>query len=148
VKGRKRHVVVDSLGLPMAMIVTGAQVQDNQAAAVAHLFVRLRRMLTRSARRLGFWPKLHEIFGDKIYRGAADLWAKQTGFALRRVERSSAGGFQKLPVRWVVERSFAWFFNFRRLQFDLEYKPANSEGMLWMATIQLMLRRLWPGPAS
>jgi putative transposase len=147
VKGRKRHVAVDSLGLPMALVVTGAQVQDSETAAVALLFVRLRTMLQRAARRLGQWPRLHEVFGDKNYRGTADMWAKLTGFSLRRVERKTQG-FEKLPKRWVVERSFAWFFNFRRLLFDLEYKVANSEGMLWLAGIAMMLRRIWPKPAS
>ena len=144
-------MAVDSLGLPMALpmalVVTGAQVQDSQTAAAAELLVRLRRMLHRAARRLGRWPKLHEVFGDENYRGTADMWAKQMGFALRRVERKDKG-FQKLPKRWVVERTFAWFFNFRRLLFDLEYKISNSEGMLWLASISVMLRRLWPKPPS
>ena len=146
-KGRKRHVAVDSLGLPMALVVTGAQVQDSEPAAVALLFVRLRQMLQRARARLGRWPRLHEVFGDTNYRGTADLWAKQTGFALRRVQRRGHG-FERLPRRWVVERTFAWLFNFRRLLFDLEYKTANSEGMIWLAGICMMLRRIWPKPAS
>jgi len=147
VKGRKRHVAVDSLGLPLAVVVTGAQVQDSEPAAAAELFVRLRRMLQRAKDRLGHWPKLHEVFGDKNYRGTADMWAKRLGFSLRRVERKTKG-FERLPKRWVVERTFAWLFNFRRLLFDLEYKIANSEGMLWVAGICMMLRRIWPKPAS
>jgi putative transposase len=63
------------------------------------------------------------------------------------VERKGEG-FEPLPKRWVVERTFAWFFSFRRLLFDLEYKLANSEGMLWVASIRIMLNRLWPAPAS
>jgi len=141
-------MAVDSLGLPMALVVTGAQVQDSQPAAVAELFVRLRQMLQRAKQRLGRWPRLSEVFGDKNYRGTADMWAKQMGFALRRVERSGAGGFERLPKRWVVERTFAWLFNFRRLLFDLEYKISNSEGMLWIASIGMILQRLWPKPAS
>ena len=149
VKGRKRHLAVDSLGLPMAIVVTGAQVQDSQTAAVAPLFVRLRRMVDRARARLGGrWPRLTQVFGDTNYRGTADLWAKQMGFALRRVDRIGGPGFEKLPKRWVVERTFAWFFNFRRLLFDLEYKVTNSEGMLWVASINMMLQRLWPKPAS
>ena len=140
-------MAVDSLGLPLALVVTGAQVQDSQPAAVALLFVRLRQMLQRAKRRLGRWPKLHEVFGDKNYRGTADMWARQMGFSLQRVERTSRR-FDKLPKRWVVERTFAWFFNFRRLLFDLEYKISNSEGMLWMAGISMLLQRLWPKPAS
>jgi putative transposase len=147
VKGRKRHLAVDSLGLPLAVVVTGAQVQDSQPAAVAQLFVRLRQMLTRAKQRLGRWPRLHEVTGDKNYRGTADMWAKHLGFSLRRVERKGKG-FEKLPKRWVIERSFAWLFNYRRLLFDLEYKIENSEGMLWLASINLMIRRIWPKPAS
>lgn len=128
--------------------MTGAQVQDSQPAAVALLFVRLRRMLQRARERLGRWPKLHEVTGDGNYRGTADMWAKQTGFSLRRVGRRGGRGFEKLPKRWVVERTFAWLFNFRRLLFDLEYKVTNSEGMLWLAGVNLMLERIWPRPAS
>lgn len=132
----------------MALVVTGAQVQDSQPAAVAQLFVRLRRMLNRARRRLGHWPKLSQVFGDNNYRGTASMWAHQMGFALHNVVRNGTGGFERLPKRWVVERSFAWLFNFRRLLFDLEYKVVNSESMIWLASIQLMLNRIWPRPAS
>jgi len=148
VKGRKRHIAVDALGLPLALVVTGAQVQDSQPAAVAELFVRLRRMLQRGKERLGRWPRLREVFADNNYRGTSNLWAKQMGFSLQRVVRSGEGGFDKLPKRWVVERTFAWFFNFRRLLFDLEYKIGNSEGMLWLAGVSMMLQRIWPKTAS
>ena len=143
-KGRKRHLAVDSLGFPLALVVTGAQVQDSQPAAVARLFVRLRQMLSRARRRLGYWPRLWQVFGDNNYRGTSSMWAKQTGFVLHNVVRNGVGGFEKLPKRWVVERSFAWLFNFRRLLFDLEYKLANSEGMIWVAAAQIMLNRIWP----
>lgn len=131
----------------MALVVTGAQVQDSEVAAVAQLLVRLRQMLTRARRRLGYWPKLWQVFGDNNYRGTSNLWAKQMGFVLHNVVRNGVGGFEKLPKRWVVERSFAWLFNFRRLLFDLEYKVANSEGMIWLASIQMMLHRIWPKTA-
>ena len=142
-------MAVDSLGLPLALVVTGAQVQDSEPDAAATLLVRLREATDRARERTGGgrWPRLRQVFGDQNYRGTADMWAKQMGFALRRVERKG-NGFEPLPKRWVVERTFAWFFNFRRLLFDLEYKLANSEGMLWVATIRIMLNRLWPAPAS
>ena len=132
----------------MALVVSGAQVQDSQPAAVAQLLVRLRQMLERARRRLGFWPKLTQIFGDNNYRGTSTMWARQLGFVLHNVVRNGVGGFEKLPKRWVVERSFAWLFNFRRLLFDLEYKIANSEGMIWVASIQIMLDRIWPRTGS
>jgi putative transposase len=148
VKGRKRHLAVDSMGLPMAVVVTGAQVQDCQAEAVAHLFVRLRHMLVRAGERLGGrWSRLHEVFGDNNYRGTAGLWARLNGFELHQVKRQGKG-FEKLPKRWVIERTLAWLFNFRRLLFDLEYKPINSEGMIWLAAVNIMLQRLWPKPGS
>jgi transposase len=141
-------VAVDSLGLPLALVVTGAQVQDSEPEAAGTLFVRLRAATDRARERSGGrWPRPRQVFGDKNYRGSADLWAKVTGFALRRVQRKGVG-FEPLPKRWVVERSFGWFFNFRRLLFDLEHKVANSEGMLWVASIRIMLNRLWPAPAS
>jgi putative transposase len=132
----------------MALVVTGAQVQDSQPQAVAQLFVRLRQMLDRARRRLGYWPRLREVFGDNNYRGTSTMWAKRLGFVLHNVVRTGIGGFEKLPKRWVVERSFAWLFNFRRLLFDLEYKVTNSESMIWLASIQVMLNRIWPKPAS
>ncbi|MEA2734620.1 MAG: hypothetical protein QOE14_1071 [Humisphaera sp.] len=132
----------------MALVVTGAQVQDSQTPAVAQLFVRLRQMLNRARRRLGYWPKLSQVFADNNYRGTSKMWARQMGFVLHNVVRLGTGGFERLPKRWVVERSFAWLFNFRRLLFDLEYKVANSESMIWLASIQIMLNRIWPTPAS
>ena len=146
-KGRKRHLAVDSLGLPLAVVVTGAQVQDSQTAGAAELLVRLRRMLERARKRLRRWPKLHKVTGDGNYRGTTHMWAKQLGFAFHNVARTGKG-FEKLPKRWVVERTFAWLFNFKRLLFDLEYKIENSEGMIWLAGITLMLNRIWPKPAS
>jgi putative transposase len=132
----------------MAVVVTGAQVQDSQPAAAATLLVRLRHMLERARRRLGHWPRLREVIGDNNYRGTATMWAKQMRFALRNVARDGTGGFEKLPARWVVERSFAWLFNYRRLLFDLEYKVVNSESMIWLAAIQVMLNRIWPRRTS
>ena len=158
VKGRKRHLAVDSLGLPVAAVVTGAHVQDSEPAAAAELMVRLRQAADRARERLGRWPRLRALYADGNYRGTADMWAKRLGFALVRVEREGRGagprgggrgrGFQRLPKRWVVERTFAWLFNYRRLLFDLEYKTANSEGMIWVAAAHRMLNRIWPKETS
>ena len=134
---------MDSLGLPLALHVSGAQVQDSQPAAAGELLVRLRQTLDRGGQRLGRFRRLWHVFADGNYRGSADLWAKQTGVALTRVRRIGRG-FEKLPKRWVVERTFAWLMNHRRLLLDLEYKPLNSEAMIWLASIVLMLRRIWP----
>jgi len=125
VKGRKRHLAVDSLGLPLAVVVTGAQVQDSQPAAVARLFVASAKDAAACPRSIGSWPKLHEVFADKNYRGTADLWAKHEGFSLQRVERKGKG-FEKLPKRWVIERSFSWLFTSAGCLFDLEYKITTA----------------------
>ena len=118
------------------MHVTGAHVQDSQTLAAGVLLVKLRQSNRCS--------RLTRVFADGNYRGTADLWAGQMGFALLRV-RKIARRFEPLPKRWVIERTFAWLMNCRRLLFDLEFKLVNSEGMLWLATLRLLLRRAWPG---
>jgi transposase len=118
-------------------------VQDSETAAAGELLVRLRRAVDAACDRLGLASRLTRVFADGNYRGTADLWARQAGVALQRVTRIGPG-FTNLPKRWVVERTFAWLMNHRRLLFDLEYKPTNSQGMLWLAGIVLMLNRLWP----
>ena len=117
--------------------------QDSETTAAGELLVRLRRAIDAACERLGLVPRLTRVFADGNYRGTADLWARQTGVVLERVTRIGPG-FTKLPKRWVVERTFAWLMNHRRLLFDLEFKPINSHGMLWLAGIVLMLNRLWP----
>ena len=123
--------------------MSGAQVQDSETTAAGELLVRLRRVIDGACERLGLGRRLTRVFADSNYRGTADLWARQTNVTLLRVTRIGPG-FTKLPKRWVVERTFAWLMNHRRLLFDLEFKPINSEGMLWLATITLMLNRIWP----
>ena len=117
--------------------------QDSQTEASGKLLVRLRQAIDAACDRLGLTRRLTRVFADSNYRGTADLWAKQIGVILQRVTKIGPG-FTTLPKRWVVERTFAWLMNHRRLLFDLEYKPINSEGMLWLAAIHLMLNRIWP----
>jgi transposase len=123
--------------------VTGAQVQDSQTTAAGELLVRLRRAVDEACGRLRLTPRLTRVFADGGYRGTADLWARQCNVVLLRVKRIGRA-FEKLPKRWVVERTFAWLADFRRLLFDLEYKITNSEGMLWLAGVCIMLNRIWP----
>ncbi len=129
-------MAVDSLGLPLALHVTGAHVQDSQTLAAGRLLMKLRQSNRCS--------RLIHVFADGNYRGTADLWARQMGFVLTRIGKI-AGRFEPLPKRWVIERTFAWLMNCRRLLFDLEFKLINSEGMLWLATLRLLMRRAWPG---
>jgi putative transposase len=142
VKGRKRHLAVDTLGLVLVALVTGAGVQDDARGAVGHLLYRLWFR--------GF-ERLRTIFADGMYEGSAVLWARALGgWAMRIVKRGDGrtptpGGFAPLPMRWVVERTFAWRGRDRRLSKDYEYHTHNSETMIYLAMINLMVHRLEPG---
>ncbi|RIK25117.1 MAG: IS5 family transposase [Chloroflexi bacterium] len=132
VKGRKRHLLVDTLGLLMAVVVTAASVQDRDGA----------RLLL--ARLSGACKKLRRIWVDGGYRGALLSWvAAHCRFHLQVVLRSDAQqGFIVLPRRWVVERTLAWLNHCRRLSKDYEQLVTTSEAMVYIVMIRLMLRRL------
>jgi transposase len=127
VKGRKRHLWVDSLGLVLAVLVTTADVTD-ACAACELLHARLWDEL----------PRLRVVYADNSYRAGylhEEVFA-WSPFALQVVSRpSGAQGFVRLPQRWVVERTFAWLGRSRRL-------PASSEAMIQVSMIHLMVRRL------
>lgn len=134
VKGRKRHLVVDTMGLLLAVVVTAASVSDPAGA---------RRLVARLG---GTCKKLRKIWVDGTYRGKLLDWvAEHCQFRLQPVLRSDdVKGFLVLPRRWVVERTFAWLTQCRRLGKDYEGLPASSEAMIYLAMIRLMLRRLAP----
>ena len=92
----------------------------------------------------GLAPRLKLIWADGGYRGQFIEWVQNwCGWLVEIVLRSDkANGFEVLPKRWIVERTFAWLFNYRRLRYDYEYKPRNSEGMIYVAMIHIMARRL------
>jgi putative transposase len=134
VKGRKRHLLVDTLGLPIARYVTPADMSDCQGA---------RRLLGGL---VFFVPRLYKIWADAAYRGKelAD-WCRQQGdgWDLEIVGREpGTRGFQVQPRRWVVERCFAWLSRNRRLAKDYERKVQTSETLIEVAAIRLLLRRL------
>lgn len=144
-KGRKRHIAVDSQGWPLAIVVTGAHVPDSAPASVGTLLKGLRETIDHLARRTRRWPRLSRVIGDGSYRGrgTAQLFARMNQMTLVSVRRTPGTlGLGRRPDRWVVERTFAWFQGHRRLVFDFEFKPKNSEAMLWLATLGLLLRRL------
>ena len=132
VNGKKRHVLVDTMGLVLAVLVTTACVQDRDGARL--LFKRLG----------GTCKKLRLLWVDGAYRGKLLDWvADHCKFRLEPVLRSDdQKGFVVLPRRWVVERTFAWLAQYRRLNKDYERLNASSEAFIHIAMIRLMLRRL------
>jgi putative transposase len=136
VKGRKRHVLVDTTGLLLAAAVTPANVQDKAGALVA-----LRRLV-------GGGKKLRRVWADGAYRtarGHLASWAQRHRVSLQAVERPAGQrGFALLPRRWVVERTFSWLCQSRRLSKDYERLCETSEALIHVAMTRLMLRRLAP----
>ena len=138
INGRKRHLVVDTLGLLLAVVVTAANVDD--AVGAQQVIGRLR---------LDAFPRLAVLFGDNKYHNYKYYaWLKEHSQGRWRMEISSrpadAEGFQPLPIRWVVERSIAWIGRCRRNSKDYEKRTDSSESMLQISAIHLMLRRLRP----
>lgn len=133
-QGRKRHIVTDTQGFLLAALVHPADVQDSHGA------VPLLKTLRRR------FPKLRHIFADRIYRGQKllDALAAEAGrFTIEIVQRPhGAKGFQLLPRRWVVERTFAWFGRSRRLARDFEATLESALAWLVVASIRTLSRRL------
>jgi putative transposase len=134
VKGRKRHLLVDTLGLLLAVVVTAANVQDKAGALAA-----LKRLS-------GGCKKLRRIWADGAYRterGLLASWVERHRIALTTVQRPEGQrGFAVLPRRWVVERTFSWLLQSRRLSKDYERLAETSEVMIYVTMTRLMLRRL------
>src|SRR5262245_42537993 len=136
VDGRKRHVVGDSMGLLLAGLVAAADVDDARAAA--ELFARL------DGQPMG---KVVRMYADAKYHNFAlyewvEANARWELTIVRRPEGSE--GWVKLPIRWTVERTFAWLGRCRRLSKDREKSVLSSESFIKLAMIQLMLHRLRP----
>lgn len=133
VKGRKRHIVTDTDGLLLAAQVHPANIQDPHGAVA--LLHDLRRR----------FPELGHIFADRVYRGP-QLQAAVADcgpWTIEIIERPpGVKGFQLLPRRWVVERSFAWLGRSRRLAKDFEASIASSTAWLYLANLRLLTRRL------
>lgn len=132
VNGRKRHLLVDTLGLLMAVVVTAASVQDRDGAKL---------LISRLP---GACKKLRLIWVDGSYRGQLLDWvADRCRFRLQTILRSDdQKGFVVLPRRWVVERTFAWLNHHRRLSKDYEGQTASAEAMILIAMTRVMVRRL------
>ena len=133
IKGRKRHILTDTIGLPLGMIVHPADGQDRDGAPD----------LLASVRSL--YPWLNHIFADGGYAGdkLKDAIKHLGDLTIEIVKRSDAAqGFVLLPRRWVVERTFAWLNRNRRLAKDVEATIESSVTWLYIASVKLMSRRL------
>ena len=135
VTGRKRHLVVDTLGLLIAVVVHAANIQDQDGA---------KAVLRKAKRR---FPRLKLVWADSAYaRSYLPTWALVACNLVLDIVRRAAGavGFVVLHRRWVVERTFAWLVRNRRLARDYERSPRVSEAWIHLAMVKVMLRRLKP----
>lgn len=132
--GRKRHIVVDTLGLLLAVVVHAASIQDRDGAKLV------------LGKLVGRFPRLKLIWADAAYAGQLVEWTRIVGgWLLEIVKRpKDSHCFEVLPRRWVVERTLGWLGRCRRLSKDYEELPQTSEAWVQIAMIHLMLRRLRP----
>src|ERR1039458_214977 len=127
IKGRKRHIAVDTQGNLLAAIVHSAGIQDRVAA---------RAVLMR------LFDTITTVFADGGYTGTLIEWAKEMfGYTVKIVKRSDQKSFQVLPKRWIVERTFAWLNCSRRLSKDYELRHTSAETMIHIAFAHQLLRR-------
>lgn len=136
-KGRKRHVVVDVLGLVLGCYVTRANTPDVKAAPAVLVWV------------LEMFERIVKVLADQGYRGSLGALIEhffrqqERQVTLELSQRPTASqGFQVEPKRWIVERTWTWLENARILTRDYERLPENHEGMIYVVMIRLMLRRL------
>ncbi|MFJ6760988.1 MULTISPECIES: transposase [unclassified Streptomyces] len=132
INGRRRHVIVDCLGLLLMVLVTAADVTDRDAACGM-----LERLRVR-------YRKIRLVWADGGYTGRLVDWAKETlRLTLQIVQRTDdMSGFVVLPRRWVVERTLSWLMRSRRLARDYETRPESSEAAVLWSMAMLMGRRL------
>jgi len=134
IKGKKRHILVDSIGLLLNAIIHPADIQDRDGGVLV------------MATLFGMFPFLKKLFADAGYQGPIFLEGVKRylpNLSVEIVKRSDkAAGFELLPKRWVVERTFAWLNRCRRLAKDWESLNYNALAFLRLASIRLMLRRL------
>ena len=133
-KGRKRHIVVDTIGLLLAVVVHAADIQDRDGAKLV------------LSKLLGRFPRLKLIWADAAYAGQLVDWASALGgWLIEVVKRAKdSHSFEVLRRRWVVERTLGWLGRNRRLSKDYEELTESSEAWIHIAMIHLMLKRLSP----
>ena len=132
--GRKRHVIVDVLGLVLAVVVTPADIADRDMGWY---------LLDQMA---GRFPRLVKLWADSSYDGALEEIAPtRYGRELEIVKRApESTGFVVQKRRWIVERTFAWFGKYRQLSKEYVADPGSSEALIHLAMTHRMLRRLAP----
>jgi putative transposase len=131
IKGIKRHVVVDVLGLLFGVVVHAASIQDRDGAKI---------LLKRIAKLL---PKVEIIWADSGYAGKLIKWVKtHTGWKLEIVKRTQKHVFSVLPKRWIVERTFGWLMFWRIMNRHHERKHDTAENIMRIIMIKNMLRNL------
>ena len=132
VKGHKRHILVDTLGLLLQVVVSAANMSEKAGA----------KLLLEKIE--GQFPRLQKIFADGGYDGKDFIAAVKENYQLdwEVVKRKPEKGFKVLPWRWIVERTIAWLVRYRRLTIDYEVLPTTSEAFIYAAIVRLMLRRL------
>ncbi len=143
--GRKRHILVDTIGLLLTVRVHPADVQDRDGATL---------LLAGLGER---FPRLAKLWVDAAYQGPCATWITETlGWVVEVVRKPRTwvrvpadqeppempSGFQVLPRRWVVERTFAWLGRYRRLSKDYEVLPETEETWIYLAMSRLMTVRL------
>ena len=130
VKGRKRHIVVDSLGLVLMVVIHSAGVQDRDGAM--EVLGELKKL----------WCRIVKVFADAGYRGKLIAKVKQLfGYDVEIVKRNELHTFKVLPWRWIVERTFAWLDTNRRNSKDYERLAETSQAMIHLSAIRIMLKK-------
>jgi putative transposase len=137
VSGRKRHLLVDTQGFLLKVVVSAASVQDRDGA----------RLVAHALRRYGpDLPRLSLVWADAGYAGPlADDLRQQLGWTLEVVQRPPSQPRHAFAVqahRWIVERTFSWWGGLRRLTKDYEYQLESSEALIYAGMSHLLLRRL------
>ena len=130
IKGRKRHIMVDTLGLIMCVVVHSAGLQDRDGAIL---------LLDKMA---NIFSRIKLIWADEAYGGTLIEIAKGCFNRKFDIVRRTDKGFKVLRKRWIVERTFSWLSNYRRNSKDYERLPETSEAMMYVSMIHLMVRRL------
>ena len=136
INGRKRHILVDTMGNLLKVLSHAANIGERAGAET--LLLKVPQPL---------WSRLEKILADGGYEGADfQTWVKQTFHVELEISLRprDTKGFVLVPIRWVVERSFAWLGRYRRLSKDYERLTENSEGMVYLASINRLLNRLAP----